>query len=414
MKRSILAGVMIAAALAASPAVRADCAADSTVADVRRAHAKGEEHERAGRMPEALYAYVKAQGYTCDPNPVEADAAKRAAALSLPLASEAEKKGDLETAFDLYERGGHYAAADRVLMARLRANPDDTVLVARALQHFRNRALPAFQSNNRVRLAAAGAYTPDAALLAEVTSWPAQAAERAFEREAKLFHTQYLAERVKLEQSRPDDPTDIAALQSAGAREQAFVTRWPEDPLEASRRQLGLVHIWAGMISDRAVSERLAQRVSEIATQRAALLVQKYREAPSLLDAAMAYHGVAAGDPGLFEQRAGEVKRLALWLGDQAKSHGRYTLAAAYYEVADAKDRAEAMRETQRQLALQKMQPRIEQAQRAAQDLARSLGDPAQVSELRRQAEEARKAIEQSRSSQPAKSADDLERELGL
>ncbi|MFO7276089.1 MAG: hypothetical protein DIU56_003550 [Pseudomonadota bacterium] len=414
MKRSILAGVMIAAALAASPAVRADCAADSTVADVRRAHAKGEEHERAGRMPEALYAYVKAQDYTCDPNPVEADAAKRAAALSLPLASEAEKKGDLETAFDLYERGGHYAAADRVLMARLRANPDDTVLVARALQHFRNRALPAFQSNNRVRLAAAGAYTPDAALLAEVTSWPAQAAERAFEREAKLFHTQYLAERVKLEQSRPDDPTDIAALQSAGAREQAFVTRWPEDPLEASRRQLGLVHIWAGMISDRAVSERLAQRVSEIATQRAALLVQKYREAPSLLDAAMAYHGVAAGDPGLFEQRAGEVKRLALWLGDQAKSHGRYTLAAAYYEVADAKDRAEAMRETQRQLALQKMQPRIEQAQRAAQDLARSLGDPAQVSELRRQAEEARKAIEQSRSSQPAKSADDLERELGL
>lgn len=414
MKRSILAGVMIAAALAASPAVRADCAADSTVADVRRAHAKGEEHERAGRMPEALYAYVKAQDYTCDPNPVEADAAKRAAALSLPLASEAEKKGDLETAFDLYERGGHYAAADRVLMARLRANPDDTVLVARALQHFRNRALPAFQSNNRVRLAAAGAYTPDAALLAEVTSWPAQAAERAFEREAKLFHTQYLAERVKLEQSRPDDPTDIAALQSAGAREQAFVTRWPEDPLEASRRQLRLVHIWAGMISDRAVSERLAQRVSEIATQRAALLVQKYREAPSLLDAAMAYHGVAAGDPGLFEQRAGEVKRLALWLGDQAKSHGRYTLAAAYYEVADAKDRAEAMRETQRQLALQKMQPRIEQAQRAAQDLARSLGDPAQVSELRRQAEEARKAIEQSRSSQPAKSADDLERELGL
>ena len=62
--------------MAGTPAF-ADCAADSTVADVRKAYARGQSLEQAGQRAQALSAYVAAQDYTCDANPVEADAARQ-------------------------------------------------------------------------------------------------------------------------------------------------------------------------------------------------------------------------------------------------------------------------------------------------------------------------------------------------
>ena len=52
----------------------ADCAADATVADVRKAQARGQQLEKSGDARGALAAYVAAQTYTCEANPVATEA----------------------------------------------------------------------------------------------------------------------------------------------------------------------------------------------------------------------------------------------------------------------------------------------------------------------------------------------------
>lgn len=66
--------------LGASAARVADCGAADTLAGVRRAYALAQSLERADRSAEALAACLRAQHVACDPNPVAAAVARRAAA----------------------------------------------------------------------------------------------------------------------------------------------------------------------------------------------------------------------------------------------------------------------------------------------------------------------------------------------
>ena len=129
----------------------ADCAADATIADTQRAYAKAQQFERDGDKAAAFANYVAAQEGTCDANPVETAAAKRAAALALTLGAAAEREGNFERAFEIYDSGGQYTAADRVLMAWVRSQPDSRAVFEKARQELDYRAMPAFQSNNAVR-----------------------------------------------------------------------------------------------------------------------------------------------------------------------------------------------------------------------------------------------------------------------
>ena len=101
----------------------ADCSATATVADAREAYERGLRQEDAGYPLAALGSYVAAQARTCRANPVAANAARRAAALARALGNAAIRRGDYATAFMLYERGGHYAAADLALRAWLATEP---------------------------------------------------------------------------------------------------------------------------------------------------------------------------------------------------------------------------------------------------------------------------------------------------
>ena len=228
----------------------ADCAADYTVQDTQRFYSEAQQLERAGKVRGALAKYVVAQGYTCDANPVEADAAKHAAALALALATAAEKKGDFQDAFDLYDAGGHYAAADRALMSLVRANPDDPSLFTKAREVLEYRALPAFSNNNKIRLAVTGAYRPDPKNLAEVFAMPATGVQRALQKETAILSEQYLHDRVQLTQSVPDDPTDAGAMQKAMLAQQNFAQKYSTDPLRASRDALDLAYRWSVASND--------------------------------------------------------------------------------------------------------------------------------------------------------------------
>jgi hypothetical protein len=409
--------LLAVACLVAMGNALADCAADYTVQDAQRFYSEAQQLERAGKVRGALAKYVVAQSYTCDTNPVEADAAKHAAALALPLGTAAERKSDFQDAFDLYDAGGHYAAADRALMSLVRAKPDDPSLFTKAREVLEYRALPAFGSNHKALLAVTGAYRPDAKNLAEVIAMPAAGVQRALQKETAVLSEQYLRDRVQLKQSVPDDPTDARAMQKVMLAQQNFTQKYSTDPLKASRDALDLAYRWSVASNDQAFSRKVARELAERRELRASTLAQKFSGDPSLLEVAIDYYGGEGVDQAADAARVPPLKAQALKLGDAAMAAKRYTLAINYYDVADADAKAQAARDAQQRVAMARMQPSIDQMKKQAEALQKQYSDPAKVQAMRDQARamEARfRQQQQANAKRGAKKADELEKELGL
>lgn len=397
---------------------QADCAADATLADTQRAYAKAQQFERDGNKASAFANYVAAQEGTCEANPIETAAAKRAAALALTLGAAAERQGNFERAFEIYDSGGQYTAADRVLMAWVRSQQDSRAVFEKARQELDYRALPAFQSNNAVRLGVTAAYRPNPLHLAEVLAVPGIGAQRALQKEMAAFNEQYLRDYMRLIQMRPDDPTDGGAMESFMNAQQEFSrTHTYEDPIKASRYALEQVQSWEAATFDQAVAARIRALRQQRLEQRIVLLTKSFAGAPEYLEAAKDYQRALRLDDAATKARLASVKAQAARLGDEAKANGRYTLAAEYYEVADDDAKAAAVRETQQKLALNKMQPSIDQMKKQAEEMQKQFGDPAKVQAMREQALAMQKNLQQQRKTNAgnkAKSAAELEKDLGI
>lgn len=404
-------------ALCSMQNAQADCAGPN-LADKKRSYERAQGYEKEGKQELALRAYAEAQGYACEPhNPYEADAARRAAPLGLTLGAAAEKSGEFRRAYELYEAGGHFAAADRALVSLARANPDAPRVFTEVLDVLEDRSLPALQSNNEAALAVTGPYAPNPAHLAEVLTMPAKSAERAFQKEANAFSEQYLREFVQLIQSRPDDLTDVAALQTANSAHQAFARKWGQDPLKISLDALALVHSWSVATRDESLRDRLGAQRKQRLEQRAMTLAQKYSGAPKLLEAAVDYYHSPGVESGTYDSAIAKVKSQADRLGDDANAKGKHMLAVEYYGVAGQDAKAQAARDAQQRLAMAKMQPSLDAAKRQAEELQKQYSDPAKVQAMREQAEAMRKSLQQQQQSNAktnAKRADELESELGL
>jgi hypothetical protein len=394
----------------------ADCTSEGTLEGARTSYARAQERERAGDTEGAFRGYVGAQQDTCEPNPFQADGARRAAPLGLALGNAAEKKGDFERAFDYYEHGGHYSAADRALVSMTRARPDDVSTFTKAWEVLRFRPTEAFRSNNKVRLSVTGPYQPDAKHLAEVLTLPSKAVERAFQREATLFSEEYLRESVQLAQSMPNDLSDMAAMQRAAQAQGAFLQKWGEDRLEVARNALADIGRWTGALNDEPWRNKVHAQLKQRLNQRLET-VRGHSGAPKLLEAAMDYQRRVSEDGAEERTRVAELKAQAASLGDAANAKQRYALAAGYYEVAGQTAKAQAVRDRMQQAAMSRMQPQIDEMKKQAEQLQKSFGDPAQVKAMQEQAEAARRAIQQQQQTDPkarAKKADDLEKELEL
>lgn len=413
--KSIVAASLL---LAASAPGYADCAADATVRDVRESFALGQKAERAGDLRAAFGHFVAAQEYTCEPNPVAAAAAARAAALSRPLAQAAGAKGDHAAAFDFYERGGHFRDADRALMAWTDAKPDDPELYLRAVKHFEYRASTAFPENESVRLAVTGSYGPDSSFLARVRGMPTRGVERALIAEATAFDDNYLQQRLALAQSRPENLLDSTARQKYIASAQALHARHPGDALSESRKALDLVRQWRLATTDPEEARLFDRRREERANVRVTALTGKYAGAPDLLAAAEDYLVHAGSTDEARARRASGIRSQAEKLGDAALAKQKLMLAGDYYAAARAEDKARRVQEQLNARAQQQLQPAIDSARQAAQDLAAGFSDPAQVAAMQQQAREMQRRLQESAAAgrKPAaqKSSEDLAKELGM
>lgn len=394
----------------------ADCAGAS-VADVKRSYALAQQLDRAGKMREALGAYAAAQEYTCEANPVASAAAQRGAEIALPLGQTAEKSRDFEAAFVIYEDGGLYTASDRALMAFVRANPDQPGAFSRAREVLEYRGSEAFQSNNKLQLGITGAYKPDPKNLEEVRRMPIAGVERAFTAEMKAWNEQYLRELADQVQARPEDMTDVAAVERYTAAHAAFAQKWPSDRLKESREALALATAWSYAANDAALTKQVETQRKQRLEMRVNALTKSFYRAPLLLDAAIDYQMMQDIDDAAKEGKRKAIRQQAAQLGDQAQAQRRYLLAADYYGVADLDDKARASQELSQQAAMSKMQPSIDQMRKQAEEMQKAYSDPAKVEAMRQQALAAQKAIkaqQQANAKNAGKSADDLEKELGL
>jgi hypothetical protein len=374
---------------------QADCGASAAIAATQRSYANARQFERDGNPSSAFWAYVAAQEPTCETNPVELAAAKHAARLALTLGAAAEKQGRLDKAFDFYDNGGQYAAADRVLMARVRSQPDSRSVFEKARQALDHRLMPDFQRNNSVRLSVTAAYRPNLLNLAEVMAIPATAAQRALQKEAAAFDEQYLREYMQLIQMRPDDPSDAVALQRFMYAQQDFRKHPFEDPIKASRDALEEVQSWEAAANDRAVAAGIQAQRRQRIEMRIVLLTQSFAGAPEYLEAAKDYQRALRLDDAATQARLASVKAQAMRLGDEANANGRYALAAGYYAAAEAKAKVAAVHDVQKRIAMTRVQPSLDQMK----------------------AQAAQKSLRQQRQSKvaaKAKSAEDVERELGI
>jgi hypothetical protein len=415
MKRIQFSLLSIAVLSTISTLAQADCGGAS-VKEVKTAYAQAQKLEAQGDKASALGAYVQAQEYTCEKNPVALDAAKRAAALALPLGSAAEQRGDWNAAFRFYDNGAHFGKADNALIMHLRASPDDPRAFENARAHFENRALPAFAANNAVRLGVTGAYQVNAKHVAEMLAMPAKGIERALQQETVAFNEAYLRETVQTIQSRPDS-LDVAAMQRAIPALQAHAQKWPIDLLNESRAKLSTLRHWGSITRDESLSKSVESNFAQRIEQRVQALTQRYNGAPKFLDAAMDYERMTHRDATQTEARVAQIKNVAIKLANEARSKQRLTLAAEYFDVAGADAQAQAVREQAKQAAMSAMQPSIDAMQRQADALRAQYSDLAKIKAMQEQAAAMRATLQQPQSTHEPKnrkSAADLERELGL
>lgn len=386
--------------------------------EVRQAFQEGQAHEKAGRQEQAVLAYVRAQTWACgQENPVEHEAARRAAPLALKLGQAAESRrkwvapsGREEDhkswgAYEWYERGGHFAAADRALMNAVKAQPEDFGLFDRAYNHFQNRSLEAFQSNEQVRLSVTGAYQLDPALYAAFKALPGQQVDRLLAQESAQFKEAFLSEYQTLIRQRPA-PGDLAAMQQAYAAEQAFRSKWRQDPLQASSEALDLVGVWIGRMDEN--SEPYRDKLNRRALERGSLLLKKYADVPQLLEKAIEYFSRADA-----EDQVLQAQRQAGRQGDLAMKEGRFELASAFYQLAGDYERAEQAESRMAQQNESLAAAHRERYMQQAGPLMEFFENPENVKAMQRQAEEMMRAAEQQRESF-LKEQQALEEELGL
>jgi hypothetical protein len=408
--------ILATASLSFALHAQADCAGASAK-ETKQRFANAQQLDKAGKLREALSVYVAAQEYTCEANPVAAPAAQRAAQIALPLGQDAEKRKDFDAAYRIYEDGGHYAASDRALMALVRSNPDDPSVYNRAREVFEYRGSEALQSNSKIQLVVTGAYTADPKNLAEVLRMPTIGAERALQAEMTAWNEQYLRELADRVQARPEDLTDMAAVQRYSTSQQAFAQKWPNDLLKTSRDALSLATAWASASNDAALTKKVEAQHMQRIEMRVNTLTRAFNRAPSLLDAAIDYQMMQNADDATKQGKAKSIRQQAAQLGDQAQAQKRFILATEYFRVARLEDKANAAQEQSQRAAMTKMQPSIDQMQKQAAEMQKAYSDPEKVKAMQQQAREMQKAIkaqQQANAKGNAKQADDLEKELGL
>lgn len=372
----------------------ADCAGLSASA-VEKRHQQGLTYLRNAQDWQALKTFDQALAEACDRNTETLmQIARRAASLGEQYGRRfAQQKQFYDTvmpqqsAFHWYEMGGQFALADQMLIEALKKTPDDRALSEFARNHFSNRSLPSFHSNEAERLRVTGAYHLDDKHLPFVHNNQAEQFRRLLAAADSAANTSYLRASADME-LKPFllRAGDISAAMALQQEMQAFQQRWPNDGLRNAERRFSEAHSWLQQIYDESQRTTLEDQRNASLKALAARLHKAEPRSPKLQQAAIDFYRMA-GDEASAENVLAKTNQQAAI--EQNAKH--YSLAAELYRVAQNETKADVAQ----QLADQQMQsaasmPSAEQMQQLQQQYM----NPETIKALQAQALELQKQMQ--------------------
>lgn len=408
--------------LCSSPLSFADCVADLSVADAKEAYQEGVDLEARGQYWDAINKYDIAQGYVCENggNPVAKQALTKAIALGSKQGKLEEQKGNLfkdgkpAGAFQYYEKGAQFAAADKALIAALKKTPTSIQLSAFAQEHFKVRAQDYFSSNNKMAIEASGGYRLDPSFDPYVISLPPANIDRLLNSYQTLLPDTYLQAFAKLAQQndaiKPGDMMGAMSVQQASTQ---FQQQWKTDRIEDVRKAFDEAHSWTQQIRDYKEADVLREKIDKARLVHADRLANSYSSTVKLLESALEFYRQQdkAAQIAALEQKARDYAGQAMAAGQYQRACDFYSLIGDYAQEEQARAKLDAQRD---QLA------KDAQMGSAAQlaEMQKMYADPKKIQELQKQAQEMQKQMEaqqqRGKSAEYQKETDELEDELGL
>lgn len=406
----------------ATPISFADCVADLSVADAQRAYQQGTTLEAQGQLWDAIDKYQVAQGYVCEDggNPVAKQALSKAIALGNKQGKFEEQKGNLFKdrkpvgAFQWYEKGSHFAAADKALIAALKKTPTDLQLSAFAQEHFKVRAQDYFTSNNKMAISMTGGYKLDPSFDPYVVSLPPTNINRLLTSYSTLLPDAYLQALAKLEQQKDAIKSgDMMGAMSAQQAATQFQQQWKSDRIEDIRSAFSEAHSWTQQIRDYKEADVLRAKIDQARLAHADRISKSYAGTAKLLESALELYRQLDKETQIkaLEQKARSYANQAMSAAQYQRASDFYYLIGDYEKEQQARAKIEAQRE---QLA------KDAEMGSAAQiaEMQKMYSDPKKIQELQKQAQEMQRQMEEQRkkgaSAEYQQETDALEDELGL
>jgi hypothetical protein len=400
----------------------ADCVADINAADARRIYQEATQLETAGKLWDAFLKYDAARGYVCDDggNPMAKQALDKAIALGSQQGKLEEQKGNFYKdgkpvgAFQWYEKGSQYSAADRALIAALKKDPRNIQISAVAQEHFKVRGEDYFAANNKAAIAASGGYQLDKNYDTYVRSLPPTNIERLLASYQTLLPDAYLQAFTKLGQLKDAlKPGDVAGMINIQQQATSFQQQWKTDRIDDARKAFDEAHSWTQQIRDYKEAEQLVDKIAQARLAHADRMLKNYPGTVEFMESAIGFYTQYDKTSQL-----NAAKQKAASYADQAMAAGQYERASKFYSLIGDDDKEQQARTKLDAQTDQLAQDA--QAGSAAQlaEMQKVYSDPKKIQELQKQAQEMQKQmLEQQKNSNSEayqKEFDELEEELGL
>ncbi len=412
----------LGALLLIAPLGFADCVADLSVADARQAYQEGTNLEAQGKFWDAINKYDLAQGYVCEEggNPVAKQALGKAITLGSRQGKQEEQKGNffkdgkMAGAFQWYEKGAQFAAADKVLIAALKKSPANIQWSAFAQEHFKVRAQDYFKANNKMAIDMAGGYTLDPSFDPYVTSLPPANIKRLLNSYQTLLPDAYLQAFAALGQQKDAiKPGDIASAMSLQQASTRFQQQWKTDRIEGIRKAFDEAHSWTQQIRDYKEADALRANIDQARLAHADRIMESYASTAKLLESALEFYRQLDK-----EVKINSVEQQARSYGDQAMAAGQYQRASDFFSlIGDYEKEQQARTRLEQQADQLAKDAQVGSAAQIA-EMQKTYSDPQKIQALQKQAQEMQKQLEaqqeKGKSAEYQKETDDLEAELGL
>jgi hypothetical protein len=400
----------------------ADCVADISAAEARKAYQEATRLEAAGNLWDALLKYDIAQGYVCDNggNPIASQSLDKAMTLGRQQGALEEKKGNFYKdrkpvgAFQWYEKGAQFSAADRVLVAALKKDPANRQMSAFAHEHFNERSQVYFATNNKSAIAASGDYQLDKNYETYVRSLPPTNIERLLNSYHTLLPDAYLHAFAQLEQQKdalqPGDIDGMINIQQAATQLQQ---QWQTDRLKDIKNAFDEAHRWTQQIHDDKAADIQRAQIDQARLAHADRIAKRYASTARLADSAMQFYRQQNKN-----EQIKAMEHKARIYAEQAMAAKKYQRARDFYSlIGDDENEQQARVQMEAQQAQLANNAQMSSAAQIA-DMQKMYSDPKKIQNLLKQAQEMQKQLEEQRkkgaSVKEQQETAALEDELGL